>query len=78
MTAVQLEYGIKRGAEAAVHGACLFLKILKGNEVLLKLDFKTAFNSMWRDKMLNAVKQLVPVFFLFTYSHATIDKGQLT
>ena len=43
---IQLGYGIKRGSEAAVHGARLFLKALQNNEVLLKLDFMNAFNTI--------------------------------
>ena len=46
----QLGYGVKRGAEAAVHSARLFLHNLKPQQVLLKLDFKNAFNSLRRDK----------------------------
>ena len=60
----QLGYGIKRGAEAAVHAARLFLRTLIGDHVVVKLDFN-AFNSVRRDKMLTAVRDLVPMLFPF-------------
>ena len=47
---VQLGYGVKRGAEAAVHSARLFLLNLNPNQILLKLDFKNAFNTVCREK----------------------------
>ena len=56
----QLGYGIKRGAEAA---ARLFLCTLIADHVVVKLDFKNAFNSVRRDKMLTAVRDLVPMLY---------------
>ena len=44
LASYQLGYGVKGGAEAAVHSARLFLHNLKPQQVLLKLDFKNAFN----------------------------------
>ena len=57
----QLGFGVKGGVEAAVHSARLYLRNLEPQQVLLKLDFKNAFNSVCRDKMLSAVHVLVPV-----------------
>ena len=68
LVSAQLRYGIKRHAETAVHGAHIFLKNLQCNEVLLKLDFNNAFNTLQRDKMLNAEKQLPPVLLPHVYS----------
>ena len=64
----QLGYGIKRGAEAAVHAARLFLHTLVADHVVMILDFKNAFNSVRRDKMLTAVRNLVPMLFTFIHS----------
>ena len=64
----QLVYGVKGGAEAAIHSARLFLRNLKPDQALLKLDFKNAFNSVCRDKMLSSVLDLAPDIFPFVYS----------
>lgn len=57
---LQLGYGVRQGAEAAVHAARLYLENLPPNHVLLKLDFKNAFNSVRRDRLLEAARQWVP------------------
>ena len=68
----QLGYGVKGGAEAVVHSARLFLRNLKPDQALLKLDFKNAFNSIHRDKMLSSVLDLAPDIFQFVYSAYSI------
>ena len=45
----QLGYGISVGAEAAVHATHLYLNNLDTGQVLVKLDFQNAFNSIRRD-----------------------------
>ena len=64
----QLGFGVKGGVEAAVHCARLYLRNLKPQQVLLKLDFKNAFNSLRRDKMLSAVQVLAPTILPFVHS----------
>ena len=54
---LQLGYSTALGAEAAVHSSRLYLSNLPPDHVLLKLDFKNAFNSVRRDKMLEAAKE---------------------
>ena len=55
-------------SEAAVHAARLYLDNLQPNEVILKLDFKNAFNTIRRDKMLKSVRSLAPELAPFVYS----------
>lgn len=64
----QLGYGIKSGAKAAVHAAKQYLHSLSTNQVLLKLVFRNAFNSVHRDKMLEAVPVWAPQLFTFVHS----------
>ena len=64
----QLGFGVQGGAEAAVHAARLYLANLNPGAALLKLDFKNAFNSIRRDKMLLAVLDLCPSLFRFVHS----------
>ena len=56
------------GVEAAVHSARLYLHSLNPHQALLKLDFKNAFNSIRRDKMLDAVQAVAPVLLPFVHS----------
>ena len=50
----QLGYGTSLGCEAAVHAARCYVESTSSvsNKLMLKLDFKNAFNSLRRDKML--------------------------
>ena len=63
----QLGYGTPHGAEAAVFAARLFLDNIQPKEVILKLDFKNAFNTIRRDKMMKAVSTLAPELTPFVY-----------
>ena len=56
----QLGFGVPLGAEAAVHASRIFLYNLQPGHLILKLDFRNAFNCLCRDKMIAAVKQLAP------------------
>ena len=55
----QLGFGIKRGAEAAIHAARTFIHS-HNDMVLLKIDFANAINSINRDKALEAVSEHLP------------------
>ena len=56
----QLGFGTKLGAEAAIHSARIFLNEIPSNYVLVKLDFQNAFNSIRRDKVLEATLEHMP------------------
>ena len=64
----QLGYGVRGGAEAAVHAARRFLAKMAANYACVKLDFQNAFNSIHRDKMLEATRDLAPDIFPFVHS----------
>ena len=42
---LQLGYGVRQGAEAAVHATHIYLENLPPDNILLKLDFRNTFNS---------------------------------
>ena len=69
----QLGFGILLGAEAAVHATRVYLQDMPDHHLLLKLDFRNAFNSLRQDKMLLAVcekaPQLFPWFIQLTAHH---------
>ena len=70
----QLGYGVKGGAEAAVHAARSYVLDSQlhppdqQDRYLLKLHFCNAFNSIRRDKMLQAVREFAPDLFPLAYS----------
>ncbi|OQV22928.1 hypothetical protein BV898_03354 [Hypsibius exemplaris] len=60
MRPVQLGYGTRGGAEAVVHATRSFISVGGETRVLLKMDFKNAFNTIRRDRLLHAVKLHLP------------------
>ena len=64
----QLGYGVKGGAEAAAHAARKFLHNLSDGSAMVKLDFRYAFNSIRRDRMLEAVRDLAPTIYQLVHS----------
>ena len=62
----QLGVGTPKGAEAAVHALRSYLENPENKDkVLLKIDFKNAFNMIRRDKILNLVKKKLPNIYNF-------------
>lgn len=62
----QLGFATRGGCEAAIHATRTFLSRNKGKaKVLLKIDFRNAFNSMYRDNMLHSIKDKVPLLYPF-------------
>ena len=57
----QLGCGVPMGTETAAHAACIFLHHLQPGHLLLKLDFKNAFNCLHRQKI--AVRDQLPELF---------------
>ena len=68
---LQLGFGTPLGAEAAAHSARLHLCNMSPSNLFLKLDFKNAFNSLRRDRMLEAVKERAPSLLPFVHSAYT-------
>ena len=61
LTPHQLGYGVPLGAEAAVHAARIFLHNLQQGQLIMKLVFRNAFNSLCQDNytMVTVVEELV-------------------
>ena len=71
---VQVGVGVKGGAEAAVHAVRRFLDDMSDyyrDKVVVKLDFKNAFNCLRRDRMLEAVQEWIPELYAFCYNAYT-------
>ena len=63
-----LGFGIPLGVEAAVHGTRVYLQDLSDCHLLLKMDFRNAFNSLRWSKMPLAVCERVPQLFSLVHS----------
>ena len=68
LTPRQLCVGVSGGAEAAVHAMRLYLEDLAPDKAMLKLDFRNAFNTIHRDKVLAAVLKHSPGLYPFVHS----------
>ena len=68
LSLLQLGYGTPLGAEAAAHSARIYLKDLPTDRVLVKLDFKHVFNTIRRDKVLEAASEFTPELFPYLFS----------
>ena len=66
---VQLDFGTPGGCEAAVHAAHQFLSSSSPGcpVVLLKVDYRNAFNSVRRDCFLRVVREKFPCLFPFAW-----------
>lgn len=65
LSPLQLGFGTSGGMEAAIHAARLFIAESLPTSCLLKVDFKNAFNTLRRDRMLQSVKTSVPMLLPF-------------
>ena len=65
---LQVGYGTRMGAEGAVHAARTYLTQLHPGNLMLKLDFQNAFNSIRRDVILKEVLIKTPKVYPLAYS----------
>ena len=68
LSPLQLGCGTPGGVEAAVHAARIYLQNMPPNNLMLKVDFKNAFNTIRRDKMLHSVLEFVPEIYPLVHS----------
>ena len=74
---LQLGFGVSRGVEAAVHAARSYVEGLSPSNAVVKLDIKNAFNSVRRDKMLEAVKTHAPQLLPFVHCNYSCESSLL-
>jgi hypothetical protein len=65
---LQLGVCTSGGCEVAVHATRRFIDNLTGDNVVVKLDFTNAFNSIRRDVLLQAVYDNLPEVYRFCFS----------
>ena len=64
---LQLGIGVPGGCEAAVHATRRFASSMGPDQVLVKLDFANAFNTLRRDVMLKSVLDIIPELYPFVH-----------
>ena len=64
----QLGFGTPMGAEATVHAAWSYLNGMIEGNLLVKLDFQNAFNSICRDSMLKSVLEKARLVFPLAFT----------
>ena len=64
----QLGFSTPGGVEAAVHARRVYLKHLPTDHAMIKVDFRNAFNSICRDRVLRAVEEYIPSLLPYTHS----------
>jgi len=69
----QVGVGVGGGCEAASRAARQYLKNIPSDGVIVKLDFKNAFNSVRRDSVLEAVASHFPELLPFAISSYSAD-----
>ena len=69
LTPIQLGVGVAGGAEAAVHAVRHYVENLRNDEVVIKLVFSNAFNTLHRGSMLETVQVTLPE--AYSYVHAS-------
>ena len=66
---VQLGCGTKAGCEAAVHATRTYLTNASESKplILLKMDFRNAFNTLRRDKLFTVIREQFPHLYKFIW-----------
>ena len=64
----QLGFGTPQGPEAVVYASRIYLRNMEEKQVMLKLDFRNAFNCLRRDKMLSGVSEKAPKLLPLVHS----------
>ena len=64
----QLGFGTQKGCETIIHTVRTFIdQNSDSNKILVKIDFKNAFNCIERDSMLQVIKEKVPKLYPFLW-----------
>jgi hypothetical protein len=65
---IQLGVGVRGGVEAAVHAARIYVNHLDDDSLIVKLDFRNAFNTIRRDRILEAAASSLPEVYFYIYA----------
>ena len=69
LSSIQLGGGVPGGAEAAVHSLRRYANTMADDDIIVKLDFANAFNTIRRDTLMESIAKLIPQIYCFV--HAT-------
>ena len=69
LSQIQLGVGVPGGAEAAVHSLRRYVNTMGDDDIIVKLDFANAFNTLRRDTLMKTIANFIPEIYCFF--HAT-------
>ena len=69
LSAIQLEVGVPGGAEAAFHSLRRYVNTMGDDDIIVKLDFANAFNTLRRDTLMETIAKFIQEIYCFV--HAT-------
>ena len=69
LSPIQLGVGVPGGAEAALHCLRRYVNTMADDEIIVKLDFANAFNTLRRYTLMKSIAKLIPEIYCFV--HAT-------
>ena len=75
LSPIQLEVGVPGGAEAAVYSLRRYVNTMADDDIIDKLDFANAFNTIQRDTLMESIAKFIPEIYCFV--HATYSGEQI-
>ena len=71
---IQLGVGVPGGAEAAVHSLRCYVNTMADDEIIVKLDFANAFNTLRRDTIMKSIAKFIPELYCFVQQHILVNQ----
>ena len=63
LSPIQLRVGVPGGAEAAVHSLRRYVNTIGDDDVIVKLDFANALNTLRRDTLMKPIAKFIPEMY---------------
>ena len=73
---IQVNVEVSGGCEAAVHAIRRLVEQMPDDHVLVKLDSSNAFNTVWRDTILNFTANKTPELYRFVHASLACNPTQ--
>ena len=70
LSSIQLGFGVPVGAEAAVHSLRRYVNTMGDDDIIVKLDFAYAFNTLGRDTLMETIESSFQKFIASFMQHS--------
>ena len=67
LSPIQLGIGVPDGSEAAVHSLRRYVNTMGDDDIIVKLEFADAFNTLRRDTLIETMAKFIPEIFCFVF-----------